>query len=75
MKESKMMKSKATGRKKAKEIEVVSIRRNIRTLQQMIPGCEEEIEVETLFQKSIDHILKLKSRAQLLRDLLELCDK
>ncbi|CAI0394120.1 unnamed protein product [Linum tenue] len=41
----------------------------------MIPGCEEEIEVETLFQKSIDHILKLKSRAQLLRDLLKLCDK
>ncbi|CAI0427715.1 unnamed protein product [Linum tenue] len=41
----------------------------------MIPGCEEETEVESLFEKSIDHILKLKSRVQLLRDMLKQCGK
>ncbi|CAL1415047.1 unnamed protein product [Linum trigynum] len=75
MKGSKMTKNKAAERKKEKAIEDISISRNIQTLQQMIPGCEEETEVETLFEKSIDHILKLKSRVQLLRDLLKQCDK
>ncbi|CAN0912317.1 hypothetical protein LINGRAPRIM_LOCUS745 [Linum grandiflorum] len=32
------------------------------------------MEMETLFLKSIDHILKLKSKVQLLKDLLKLCD-
>ncbi|CAN1165557.1 hypothetical protein LINPERPRIM_LOCUS33795 [Linum perenne] len=61
-------------RKKVKVVKVSTMHKNVQTLQKMIPGCEQEIEIETLFLKSIHHILKLKSKVQLLKDLLKLCD-
>uniref|UniRef100_A0A6N2M127 Uncharacterized protein n=1 Tax=Salix viminalis TaxID=40686 RepID=A0A6N2M127_SALVM len=39
----------------------------------MIPDCEEA-GVETLFQKSIEHIMKLKLQVHILKSLLQQAD-
>ncbi|GKV18160.1 hypothetical protein SLEP1_g28583 [Rubroshorea leprosula] len=44
--------------------------RNLCTLRQMIPGCEEA-DLATLLQKSIEHIIKLKSQVCILRSLAD----
>ncbi|KDP38766.1 hypothetical protein JCGZ_04119 [Jatropha curcas] len=55
-----------------KKVKLVSLsrRRNVCTLRRMIPGCEE-VDEETLFQKSIDHIVRLKLQIGILRSLLK----
>ncbi|XVE63441.1 hypothetical protein DITRI_Ditri07aG0021000 [Diplodiscus trichospermus] len=45
-----------------------SVHRNLCTLRRIVPGCEEA-DLETLFQRSIEHIIKLKSLVCVLRSL------
>ncbi|XP_022756529.1 uncharacterized protein LOC111304255 [Durio zibethinus] len=54
-------------RKKVK-FAIFSVHRNLLTLQRIVPGCEEA-DLETLFQRSIEHIIKLKSLVYVLRSL------
>jgi len=56
--------------KKKVKLVKFSLKRNISTLQKMIRGCEEA-DVETLFRKSIDHIMKLKLQVHILKCLLQ----
>ncbi|EOY31596.1 hypothetical protein QUC31_019708 [Theobroma cacao] len=54
-------------RKKVKFVKV-SVHRNLCTLRRIVPGCEEA-DLETMFQRSIEHIIKLKSLVYVLRSL------
>ncbi|XWS73169.1 hypothetical protein CRYUN_Cryun02cG0102700 [Craigia yunnanensis] len=54
-------------RKKVKLVKF-SVHRNLSTLRRIVPGCEEA-DLETLFQRSIEHIIKLKSLVYVLRSL------
>lgn len=67
------MKKKTGDLKAQKKLKLVkfSVQRNIFTLQRMIPGCDQDVDIETLFQKSIDHIVRLKLQVHLLESLIE----
>ncbi|XWS16924.1 hypothetical protein CRYUN_Cryun33cG0023400 [Craigia yunnanensis] len=54
-------------RKKVKFVKF-SRHRNLCTLRRIVPGCEEA-DLETLFQRSIEHIIRLKSLVYVLRSL------
>ncbi|XVE71740.1 hypothetical protein DITRI_Ditri10aG0176100 [Diplodiscus trichospermus] len=56
-------------RKKVKFVKF-SVHRNLSTLRRMIPGCEEA-DLETLFQRCIQHIIKLKSIVYVLKSLAD----
>ncbi|KAJ8751060.1 hypothetical protein K2173_016241 [Erythroxylum novogranatense] len=58
--------------KKKVKVENFATQRNLETLRMMIPGCQQEVDVETLFQKSIQHIVELKLQVHILRSLLKL---
>ncbi|KAK8669202.1 hypothetical protein V6N13_106638 [Hibiscus sabdariffa] len=45
-----------------------SVRRNLCTLRKIVPGCGDA-DLETLFQRSIVHIIELKSLVYVLRNL------
>ncbi|KAK8559171.1 hypothetical protein V6N13_098764 [Hibiscus sabdariffa] len=45
-----------------------SVHRNLCTLRQMVPGCGDA-DLETMFRRSIVHIMELKSLAYVLRNL------
>ncbi|KAJ0030602.1 hypothetical protein Pint_14274 [Pistacia integerrima] len=45
-----------------------SVQRNLSTLRRIIPGCEKA-DIATLFQKSIEQIVKLKFQVCVLRSL------
>ncbi|OMP10407.1 hypothetical protein COLO4_04534 [Corchorus olitorius] len=53
-----------------KKVKFVKVHRNLSTLRKIVPGCEEA-DLETLFQKSIEHIIKLKSLVFVLRNLAD----
>ncbi|XVF88068.1 hypothetical protein PTKIN_Ptkin19aG0019400 [Pterospermum kingtungense] len=54
-------------RKKVKFVKF-SVHRNLSTLRRIVPGCEEA-DSENLFQRSIEHIIELKSLVYVLRIL------
>ncbi|XWS70895.1 hypothetical protein CRYUN_Cryun03dG0089300 [Craigia yunnanensis] len=54
-------------RKKVKFVKISALR-NLSTLRRIVPECDE-VDLETLFQKSFEHIIKLKSLVYLLRSL------
>lgn len=45
-----------------------SVQRNLHNLRRIIPGCEQ-VDIETLFLKSIEQIVKLKLQVYVLRNL------
>ncbi|OAY31876.1 uncharacterized protein LOC110631011 [Manihot esculenta] len=63
-------KSLMAARKKVK-LASFSMRRNLYTLRRMIPGCVE-VDEETLFQKSVEHIVMLKMQLGILKSLLKI---
>ncbi|KAF8033827.1 hypothetical protein BT93_C0172 [Corymbia citriodora subsp. variegata] len=56
---------------KRRQRQVFSLRRKLRSLRGMIPGCDE-VDIETLLQRTADHIAKLKLRVHALKSLLKL---
>ncbi|XP_019057934.1 PREDICTED: transcription factor HFR1 [Tarenaya hassleriana] len=48
-----------------------SMRRKMGVLRRIVPGCREADE-ETLFLKSIQHLLRLKAQVSLLRKLADI---
>lgn len=42
--------------------------RNVDTLRSIIPGCEE-VDLETMFLKTMEHIVKLELQVHILRSL------
>ena len=68
----KVKKGHSIAKKKVKFVKS-SMKKNISTLQEMIPDCEEA-GVETLFQKSIEHIMKLKLQVHILKSLLQVSE-
>ncbi|XWS27280.1 hypothetical protein CRYUN_Cryun26dG0101500 [Craigia yunnanensis] len=54
-------------RKKVKFVKF-SVHKDLCTLQRTVPGCEKA-DLETVFQRYIEHIIKLKSLVYVLRSL------
>lgn len=44
-------------------------KRNLDSLRSIIPGCEEEVDVGTLFLKTMEHIIKLEPQVRILTSL------
>ncbi|KAJ4836221.1 hypothetical protein Tsubulata_025596 [Turnera subulata] len=63
--------SQLTAKKKVRFVEVSVLQRNLRTLRRMIPGCDQQVDAEALFQKSIEHIVQLKLKVDILKRLLK----
>ena len=61
---------RSTVKKKQKLIRS-STQRKLDELRQIIPGCNE-VDIETLFQKTIEEILELEMQADILKTLLTL---
>jgi hypothetical protein len=61
--------TRSAARKKLKLARILARRqRNLDTLRSIIPGCEE-VDVETLFLKTMEHIIKLELQVHILRSL------
>lgn len=57
-------------RKKLKLARILAQRkRNLDSLRSIIPGCEEEVDVGTLFLKTMEHIIKLELQVRILTSL------
>ncbi|XP_075650819.1 uncharacterized protein LOC142621115 [Castanea sativa] len=57
-------------RKKLKLARILAQRkRNLDSLRSIIPGCEEEVDVGTLFLKTMEHIIKLELQVRILISL------
>ena len=61
---------RSTVKKKQKLIRS-STQRKLDELRQIIPGCNE-VDIETLFQKTMEEILELEMQADILKTLLTL---
>lgn len=62
---------RAVTRKKLKLARILAQRkRNLGSLRSIIPGCEEEVDVDTLFLKTMEHITKLELQVRILRSLV-----
>ncbi|KAG2723012.1 hypothetical protein I3843_02G130900 [Carya illinoinensis] len=55
---------------KMKTIRSTARQRNVDTLRSIIPGCEE-VDLETLFLKTMEHIIKLELQVHILKSLTD----
>lgn len=57
--------------KKKQKLVRSSTQRKLDKLRKIIPGCEE-VDIETLFQKTLEEILELEMQVDMLKTILKL---